>query len=298
VTRINIKNNIFKTCTEQAIRLGNGISYLNIDHNLYDVTKVAVYGSSSYTTLAQWQAATQCDDNSIATDPLFADIITYNIQSTSPVINEGVDVGLKADFNGNFIIGLPDIGAYEFISGENRPPSIMNQSFEIAKNSPYGTLAGTIAASDPDVGQTLVYSIVSGNTNGTFTLNAYTGVLFVANGAFLNDDFVLVVKVTDDWNISSQATITINVIPTGIESTGNNSTIKVYPNPVSDEFIIETEENFDRQGFEIFNSTGHIIFSGNLSERTAVPTTTFSHGVYLIKVKNGSLFEFRRIVKL
>ena len=32
-----------------------------------------------------------------------------------PAINTGVDVGLTEDILGNPIVGLPDIGAYEFI---------------------------------------------------------------------------------------------------------------------------------------------------------------------------------------
>jgi hypothetical protein len=37
----------------------------------------------------------------------------YTLQSTSPAINAGVDVGLTTDYLGNPIIGLPDLGAYE-----------------------------------------------------------------------------------------------------------------------------------------------------------------------------------------
>jgi hypothetical protein len=212
------------------------------------------------------------------------------LASTSDLIGAGVDVGLP--FTGMH----PDIGAFEF-SGENHQPSIMNQSFEIDENSINGTVAGTIVASDQDMDQTLDYSILSGNTDGAFTINDSTGVLSVSNGAAINADFALVVKVQDNYNLSSQATITINIIPTGIESTGTNSTIKVYPNPVSDEIIIEIEGNNDKQVFEILNSTGTIVFKGNLSERTAVSTSNFSAGVYYIRLQNGKTFEYKKIVK-
>ena len=76
--------------------------------------------------------------------------------------------------------------------------------------------------------------------------------------------------------LNRQATITINIIPTGIELTGNNSEIKVYPNPVYDELIIEIEGNKDRKDYEILNSIGNIVFKGNLSERTLVSTSNFS----------------------
>ena len=116
-------------------------------------------------------------------------------------------------------------------------------------------MAGTVVASDPDAGQTLAYSILSGNTNGAFAINASTGVHSIATNAAVIVDFALVVKVKDngEGNLSRQATITINIIPTGIELTGNISTIKVYPNPVSDELIIEIEDNEVNLKYEIIN---------------------------------------------
>jgi hypothetical protein len=217
----------------------------------------------------------------------------------SSIIGVGTAVsGLTLDGDGNYWGTPPSIGAFEYI-GENHAPSIIDQSFEIAENSPDGTIAGTVVASDPDAGQTLDYSILSGNTNDAFIINASSGVLSVANSAAVNIDFELVVKVQDNGtdNLSSQATITINVLPAGIEITGSNSTIKVYPNPVSDELIIEIEGNNDRQGYAILDSTGHIVFKGTLSERTVVPTTNFSPGIYFVKLQNGKTFEFKKIVK-
>ncbi len=58
--------------------------------------------------------------NNIQLDPLFTEPLNNNftLQSTSPAINAGVDVGLTEDFDGNFVPqGLaPDIGAYEYDS--------------------------------------------------------------------------------------------------------------------------------------------------------------------------------------
>jgi hypothetical protein len=182
----------------------------------------------------------------------------------------------------------------------NNQPSIIDQSFQIDKNSPNGTVIGTVVASDPDAGQTLTYSIVSGNINDALSLNTSTGLLTLVNGAALNADFVLVVKVQDNGigNLSNQADITINVKTVGIESTGTNSIFKVYPNPFTDELIIEMEGNNDRLDFEILNSTGYSVFQGNFSERAVVPTSDFNPGVYFIKLKIGRIFEYKKIVKL
>jgi hypothetical protein len=233
-------------------------------------------------------------DGARQADGSLPDMNFLHLALGSNLIDAGIDVGLL--YNGS----SPDLGAFEFTGINNHYPSIMNQSFQLDENSMDGTVTGTILASDPDTDQTLEYSIVSGNTDGAFAINDSTGVLSVANSAAVIADFALVVRVQDNGvgELNRQATIIINIIPTGIESTGNNSTIRVYPNPVSDELIIEIEGNNDGPGFEILNSIGNIVFKGYLSERTIVPTTNFSTGVYLIKTENGKTFEFKKIVKL
>jgi hypothetical protein len=76
-------------------------------------------------------------------------------------------------------------------------------------------------------------------------------------------------------------------LTTGIARTDNNKTISIYPNPVSNELTIETEGNNGRKDFEILNSTGQVIFKGNILEKAVVNTTGFAPGIYLIRVKNG-----------
>jgi hypothetical protein len=298
VTNLTVRNNIIVGFP------GYSVYGQNFTANTVSIENNIFYGNGLSNNNPYYYNCTltnKTEQNNQKVDPLFVLFGTdFNIQSSSPAINAGLDVGLTADYVGNAIVGLPDIGAYEFIIGENHTPSIINQNFQIDKNSPNGTVVGTVVASDPDADQTLEYSIESGNTDGAFTINTSTGELSVANSAALNVDFTLVVKVQDNGigELSSQATITINIIPTGIESKGNNSTIKVYPNPVSDELIIEVKENYDRQNFEVFNSIGQNILKGNLSERTVITTTNFSPGVYLIKLQDDRSIEFKKIVKV
>ncbi len=226
-------------------------------------------------------------------DGSLPEITFLHLAAGSDLIDAGIDIGLP-------FTGLaPDLGAFEFTGINNHPPVINDQSFEIDKKSPAGTVVGTIVASDPDAGQTLNFSIVSGNTGDAFAIDSITGVLTVAKDSALKADFALVVKVQDDGpgNLSSQATITINVKTVGIEPIGSNSKIKVYPNPVSDELTIELEGNVNKLDFEILNSTGVVVFKGNLSERIVIPTTNLSPGIYFIKLRNGKTFEFKKIVK-
>lgn len=100
----------------------------------------------------------------------------------------------------------------------NEAPVIGNQSFEIVENSASGIAVGTVIATDVDGGQSLSYSIVSGNTGGAFAINAATGQITVASPAALdyevNPTFSLTVRVTDSGNpaLSSTATITVNLV--------------------------------------------------------------------------------------
>jgi len=103
----------------------------------------------------------------------------------------------------------------------NEAPVIADQLRSVLENSPAGTLVGAaLVASDVDAGQTLTYSITSGNERGAFSLNATSGQLSVAagsGGAALNYEeqgtYTLVVRVTDSgasplWD---EATVTVNL---------------------------------------------------------------------------------------
>lgn len=86
-------------------------------------------------------------------------------------------------------------------------------------------------------------------------------------------------------------------IPTGIAPTKTAKSIKVYPNPVTNELVIEIVGNTVKTDFEVLNSIGQVVFNGNLIEKTVVQTSSFFPGVYLIKLESGSTFEFKKIIK-
>ena len=121
-------------------------------------------------------------------------------------------------------------------STTNQSPVIQNQTFQLNENSSNGTKIGTVAASDPDPGQILAYSILSGNTGGAFAINTSTGALTVANSSAVNyevtSSFALVVKVQDNGtgNLSSQATINVSVADVNEAPVMNNQTFTIAEN--------------------------------------------------------------------
>ncbi|MBL0135867.1 MAG: cadherin repeat domain-containing protein [Chitinophagaceae bacterium] len=170
-------------------------------------------------------------DNARQTDGSLPVIPFMHLASGSDLIDAGINVGIP--YNGT----APDLGAFEFVStGANLPPVIANQSFSISENSANGTTVGTVVASDPNAGQTLTYSILSGNTSTAFAINSTTGVLTVANTTALNYEttpsFALVVKVQDNGtgNLSNQATVTVNLINQNEAPTVNNQTFAINEN--------------------------------------------------------------------
>lgn len=101
-------------------------------------------------------------------------------------------------------------------STPNTAPTIQSQTFSVAENSAAGTIVGTVAASDPDAGQTLSYAIVGGNTNGVFAIDS-AGHIKVAKSELLDFEttpsYLLKVRVIDSGSpsLSAEATIVVNL---------------------------------------------------------------------------------------
>ena len=147
-------------------------------------------------SLSQWQTYSNQDFNSkkspksiTSTDDLRFE---YNATSSSKTVTldaNYIDVK-NVSYNGSITLA-PYTSAVLIKNGPttnqptNQAPSIQNQSFQLQPNSVNGTTVGSVVASDPNAGQTLTYSILSGNTNGAFSINASTGVITVANSTAL-----------------------------------------------------------------------------------------------------------------
>lgn len=115
-TNINIRNNIFKNLDYAAINangtLGGTISVLKIQNNI-------IWGSGNSND-PLWEGgfvpSNYTSTNNQKADPLLVSTTDFNLQSSSPAINAGIDIGLTTDYSGVSIVGLPDIGALENIN--------------------------------------------------------------------------------------------------------------------------------------------------------------------------------------
>jgi hypothetical protein len=83
--------------------------------------------------------------------------------------------------------------------------------------------------------------------------------------------------------------------PTSVsEITGDQKELKVYPNPATDVLTIDYRGNSSETLFSIYNSIGQMVYSGRITEKAAVPTESFSPGIYLIKLETGKTVLFNK----
>lgn len=108
-----LKNNIIYTSFANIIHASTVAGFLISSNNLWQSTtggNVLNYmGTYTAATITNFEASAQ------TTDALFTDAKNgdFSLQTGSPAINAGVNVGLTTDILGNPIVGNPDIGAYE-----------------------------------------------------------------------------------------------------------------------------------------------------------------------------------------
>ena len=96
---------------------------------------------------------------------------------------------------------------------------------------------------------------------------------------------------------SSEKSNTINILSTSINQIVLNNSINIYPNPVSNQFIIEINGNTDKKEIKISNSLGQIVYVGSVYEKEVVSIKDFPKGIYLIRIGNDKSFEIKKVLK-
>jgi hypothetical protein len=111
-----IKNNVMVGGYPCAV-CDEHVAYTDFDYNCYDPVSDANFYSAvpNGGVYDSWTTYSANEPHSINADPLMVNPTTdFSLGSISPCINAGVDVSLTTDFLGHSIVGLPDIGAYEY----------------------------------------------------------------------------------------------------------------------------------------------------------------------------------------
>lgn len=291
-TSVTLRNNIFHvTSGGKAINTNGTISSNN---NVFNQEQSGLI--NGHATLSSWRNASGNDANSVVGNPSFVSPTSgdFHVQSNSIAVNKGAGVGLNRDYFGGSVPqgGTPDVGIHEIVGGSgnttNNAPQISNQSFNVLQTAPIGTVVGTVSASDPDAGQNLTYSIISGNTNSVFAIASATGRITVAK-ALPAQNFSLVVKVTDNGNpvMSAQATVTISVTASSSNQAPviNNQSFTVSQSAgigtVVGRILASDPDQGQTISYSIVSGNTNSVFSlnsstGNLTVAKALPAQTFS----------------------
>ena len=110
-TDIYFRNNIVKNVSIVPIyvyncAVGDIYSQNNCFYDVGDYTDNVRIVTGS---IANWTYS-----GAVIGDPLFTSTSNFRLQSISPAINKGINVSLTTDYDGNPIVGIPDIGAFEY----------------------------------------------------------------------------------------------------------------------------------------------------------------------------------------
>lgn len=113
-TTIVHKNNLYSAIDSSFVMINSTTAPIVIsNYNLYydGNTEKPFVRSRSQTSLADFTTATRLDSASIVTNPHLSN---FQLMDGSSAINAGTNVSLTSDFSGQPILGIPDIGSYEY----------------------------------------------------------------------------------------------------------------------------------------------------------------------------------------
>lgn len=190
----------------------------------------------------------------------------------------------------------------------NSPTDITLSSQSIDENIPLGTVVGILETSDPDVNDNHTYSLVNQSNypdNDGFIIDAdslktndlidyesqISYSIFIRttdNGAgelFYEEEFIISVNDLDDTGIKNLQTI---------------EQLKIYPNPFSNNTIIEFDNpNHEKYDLIIRDLAGKVVETMYCitNERIEITADKFSEGCYIIELRGGKLYRGKLMVE-
>jgi hypothetical protein len=72
-------------------------------------------------------------------------------------------------------------------------------------------------------------------------------------------------------------------------------TLKIYPNPVTEELTITYGGSHKNTRYDIINAVGQVVLSGNFSGRKVIDARFLVPGTYWVKLDNGQSVEFLKL---
>jgi SH3-like domain-containing protein len=203
-TNINIRNNIIRGFQDAWLRGGNTTNMNNVTVTHNDVYSNANGNAPNF---PGGDPTSYTYSNNVSVDPVFVSSTDFHLQSSSPLIDAGVDVGIS--YTGS----APDIGYAEYgLSGGNASPSANagpNQSITLPTDSVLMSASGS--DSDGTIASH-VWTKFSGPSTYTITdANDYNTTIT----GLVAGTYVFRLTVTDDDSATASDDISIVVSPEG-----------------------------------------------------------------------------------
>lgn len=247
------------------------------------------------------------------TDPLRHNgVFTLNADGTFTYTHDGSNNFIDS-FTYHVTDGVANSSVVTVTIQVNAPPAVNGGTFSLNENAANGTTVTTLSATDPNVGDSLTYSIVSGNTNSAFAINSSGRITVNNTGALdfeVNSTFNLTVQVQD--NAVAQGTTaaivtinlndlieTVSVTPANFTSNGltlvrDGSRIRV----VDSSSLIDVIPSHEITSVSSLNLTGRTNAADTLTVDFAggnpIPTSGFTYdggsgtGSDVLVLSNGS----------
>ena len=169
-----------------------------------------------------------------ATDPDAGDRLTYSLTNDADgrfvidrdtgvvTVADGARLDFETDTQHSIGVMVTDAGGLSAtrnfniqVANVNEAPSVLGLSnAAVAEGAADGTVVGSVAASDPDAGDSLTYSLTD-DADGRFAIDASTGEITVVDGARLDFETLaehnIGVRVTDAGGLSATQNFNIEV---------------------------------------------------------------------------------------
>jgi hypothetical protein len=95
----------------------------------------------------------------------------------------------------------------------------------------------------------------------------------------------------------SNASNTISIVSEKAAILKNQELALLFPNPFTNEIVIDPVINTDKIYFEIINTVGRIVVNGTVDNPTRIQTGSLPKGIYFIRLDNGIETRTMKIIK-
>ena len=251
-------------------------------------------------------AGTGGEDNSsfsITGDSLLsAGVFDYESKNTYSILVSTTDT-FDLSFEKSFVITINDSAA------ENQAPTGISLDVNnIDENESIGSLVGRFTTTDPDGGDTHIYSLSAGlgsDDNSSFSIKGDSLLSAEVFDYETKNTYSILVSTTDKGGLSFEksSVITINdVVEVGLNQILEQK-IRIYPNPGTGVFNLSMDlANMDNVSIKIFDVSGKLVMTReyeNIPYRldTQFDLTGFADGIYQIHVRTSNTLLHRILIK-